>query len=65
MLISLNELKKLVDIKISDDELQRRRAAMDADPNGYQPKRDRVVSKALRLYAAHASSADKGAVREL
>jgi hypothetical protein len=38
---------------------------MDADPNGYKPKRDRVVSKALQLYAAHAESADKGAVRVL
>ena len=54
-----------VSLKISDQELESRRAKMDADPEGYKPKRDRLVSKALRLYASHASSADKGAVREL
>ncbi|MCQ2253656.1 MAG: dihydroxy-acid dehydratase, partial [Bacteroidales bacterium] len=58
-------INRSVNLKISDEELNRRRAAMDADPNGYKPKRDRKVSKALQLYASHASSADKGAVREL
>ena len=64
-IIEFDILARSVNLKISDEELSRRRAAMDADPNGYKPKRDRVVSKALQLYAAHAESADKGAVRVL
>lgn len=64
-IIEFDILARSVNLKISDEELNRRRAAMDADPNGYKPKRDRVVSKALQLYAAHAASADKGAVRVL
>ena len=64
-IIEFDILARSVNLKISDEELNRRRAAMDADPNGYKPKRDRVVSKALQLYAAHAESADKGAVRVL
>ncbi len=48
---------------MSDDELASRRAAL----NGvYAPKnRDRKVSQALRAYAAMATSADKGAVRDI
>ncbi|MBQ4406269.1 MAG: dihydroxy-acid dehydratase [Bacteroidales bacterium] len=64
-IIEFDILARSVNLKISDEELSRRRAAMDADPNGYKPKRDRVVSKALQLYASHAASADKGAVRVL
>ncbi len=64
-IIEFDIINRSVNLKISDEELNRRRAAMDADPNGYKPKRDRKVSKALKLYASHASSADKGAVREL
>ncbi len=64
-IIEFDIINRSVNLKISDEELNRRRAAMDADPNGYKPKRDRKVSKALQLYASHASSADKGAVREL
>ncbi len=64
-IIEFDILARSVNLKISDEELNRRRAAMDADPNGYKPKRDRKVSKALQLYASHAASADKGAVRVL
>ena len=64
-IIEFDILARSVNLKILDEELSRRRAAMDADPNGYKPKRDRVVSKALQLYASHAASADKGAVRVL
>ena len=48
---------------VSDDELATRRAAL----NGvYAPRaRDRKVSQALRAYAAMATSADKGAVRDV
>ena len=52
---------------MDDDELARRRAAEDARPGGWRPRgpRPRQVSAALRAYAAMATSADKGAVRDL
>ena len=52
---------------ISDAELQQRREAMDAKGKlGWKPlDRVRVVSPALKAYAMLASSADKGAVRDL
>ncbi|MEU4601672.1 dihydroxy-acid dehydratase [Kribbella sp. NPDC023972] len=52
-----------IDLLISDEELDVRRAAL----NGvYAPRsRDRKVSQALRAYAAMATSADKGAVRDV
>ncbi|MGW3494092.1 dihydroxy-acid dehydratase [Streptomyces sp. NPDC001020] len=52
-----------IDLLVSDEELTTRRAAL----NGvYAPAgRDRKVSAALRAYAAMATSADKGAVRDV
>lgn len=64
-IIEFDILNRSVNLKITDQELESRRKKMDSDPNGYRPKRNRKVSRALQLYAAHASSADKGAVREL
>ncbi|MGC5413372.1 dihydroxy-acid dehydratase, partial [Streptomyces sp. DT225] len=51
-----------IDLLVSDEELATRREAL----NGvYAPKnRDRKVSAALRAYAAMATSADRGAVRD-
>ncbi|WP_028707637.1 dihydroxy-acid dehydratase [Propionicicella superfundia] len=47
---------------VDDDELARRRAEQDA--LGWKPKsRERAVSKALKVYASRAQSADKGAFR--
>ncbi|QKT07790.1 dihydroxy-acid dehydratase [Gordonia sp. X0973] len=55
-------LKVLVD----DDTLAERRAKMEASEHPWQPKnRERTVSKALRAYAKLATSADKGAVRQV
>lgn len=49
-------------VDVSDEELERRRAAKGPAP--WAPEnRDRVVSKALRAYASMAASADKGGVR--
>ena len=50
-----------------ESELAERRKEMEArGAKAWQPEhRDRVVSKALQAYAAMASSADKGAVRDL
>ncbi|NMK50476.1 dihydroxy-acid dehydratase [Achromobacter sp. Bel] len=53
-------------LAVSDEELARRRAAMDARADGWEPVgRERVVSLALQAYAALATSADRGAVRDL
>jgi len=56
-----------INVKISDEELAKRRAAMEAKgKKAWKPaNRDRKVSKALRAYGAMASSAAKGAVRDL
>ena len=54
-------------LAVSDDELARRRAAMEAKgAQAWKPlKRERVVSAALRAYAAMTTSADQGAVRDV
>lgn len=57
-----------VDVKLSDEELTRRREAMDAKgADAWQPAapRSRQVSAALKAYAKLVTSADKGAVRDL
>ncbi|MGY0195672.1 dihydroxy-acid dehydratase [Leptothrix sp. BB-4] len=54
-----------IDVLLSDEELARRRAEQDA--LGWKPAqpRPRKVSAALKAYALLATSADKGAVRDL
>lgn len=54
-------------LDISDDELAKRRAAMEAKgKDAWKPiGRDRQVSPALRAYAAMVTSADTGAVRDV
>ncbi|MFD9816184.1 dihydroxy-acid dehydratase [Streptomyces sp. NPDC059080] len=52
-----------IELLVDDAELDSRRLALDGV---YAPKqRDRKVSQALRAYAAMATSADKGAVRDV
>lgn len=52
-----------IDLLVSEEELATRRTALNGT---YAPKnRDRKVSAALRAYAAMATSADKGAVRDV
>ncbi|OIV37297.1 dihydroxy-acid dehydratase [Mangrovactinospora gilvigrisea] len=52
-------------LDVPEEELAARRAALEAG-GGYRPKdRERPVSAALRAYAAMATSADKGAVRDV
>ncbi len=66
-MIEIDIPKRTIHLAVSDDELLRRRAAMEAKgSDAWQPlNRDRVVSKALQAYAALTTSADKGAVRDL
>ena len=54
-------------LDISDEALAARRAAMEAKgAQAWQPvNRDRYVSQALQAYAALATSADRGAVRDI
>ena len=56
-----------IHLAVSEDELARRREAMRArGSKAWQPvARDRVVSAALRAYAALTTSADTGAVRDV
>ena len=66
-LIKINIPERSIVIDIDDSELDKRRQAMNAKDQAWKPieKRERVVSKALQAYAAMATSADKGAVRDL
>jgi dihydroxy-acid dehydratase len=64
-LITIDIPHRAIILDVPDDELDRRRAALEAS-GGYQPRdRKRVVSGALKAYAALAMSADKGAARNL
>ena len=56
---------RTIDVLVSDEELAKRRAEQDA--KGWKPvnERPRKVSAALKAYALLATSADKGAVRDL
>jgi dihydroxy-acid dehydratase len=57
--------QRTINVLLSDDELAKRRAEQDA--KGWQPAhpRPRKVSAALKAYAKMATSADKGAVRDI
>lgn len=57
--------KRILRIDITDAVFAKRRSAMDAKSDGWQPagQRTRHVSKALKAYAAFASSADLGGIR--
>ena len=65
-IITIDIHNRVLDLGIPDDEIERRRAAENASDKPWQPKnRQRVVSKALRAYAKMATSADKGAIRQV
>ncbi len=65
--IKIDIPNRTIDIDITADELAERKAEMEAKGrDAWKPKsRDRKVSVALQAYAAMATSADKGAVRDL
>lgn len=61
--ISIDIPARRIHLVVTDDELARRRQAVDAwHPREPRPRR---VSPALRAYAALTTSADKGAVRDV
>ncbi|MGU3499184.1 dihydroxy-acid dehydratase [Mycobacterium sp. C31M] len=64
-LITIDIPHRSIQVDVPDEELNRRREALEA-AGGYRPKnRERTVSAALRAYAALALSADKGAARDI
>ena len=60
-MIDIDIPNRSISLLISEEEMNARREAMKKE--GYLPKRDRVVSKALQFYARNVSSAANGAVR--
>jgi dihydroxy-acid dehydratase len=66
--IAIDIPNRSVELKVGEAELNRRRAAIEAKgKDAWKPAapRPRKVSKALRAYAAFATSAARGAVREV
>ena len=65
--IEIDIPNRRIHLAVSEAELARRRAAMEARGDAaWQPvKRERAVSASLRAYAAMATSADMGAVRDI
>ena len=66
-IIEIDIPNRTINVGLTDAELGERRKEMEArGDKAWKPvHRNRIVSKALQAYAAMASSADKGAVRDL
>ena len=64
-MIDIDIPNRTINLRVSDAELQQRRVEQDA--KGWKPAgpRARKITTALKAYALFASSADKGAVRQL
>ena len=66
--IDINIPNRTINVAVDDAELQRRRNAMDAKgKDAWKPAapRTRVITQALRAYAALTTSAARGAVRDV
>ncbi len=65
-IIDIDIPARTINVSVSDEVLARRRAEEEArGKDAFTPrKRQRIISKALKAYAAMATSADKGGVRE-
>jgi len=65
-IIMIDIPNRSINVDLDDAALAKRRELMAANPKGFKPgPRKRVVSKALQAYAMFATSASKGAVRDL
>ena len=65
-IITIDVHARELSVDVPDHVLAERRARMEASDKPWQPVgRDRHVTKALRAYAKMATSADKGAVRQV
>ena len=58
---------RTINVDLTDEEMAFRRADMEASENPWKPleKRERRVTEALKVFAMMATSADKGAVRDI
>ncbi|MBI8988276.1 dihydroxy-acid dehydratase [Corynebacterium meridianum] len=64
--VTIDIHQRQLSLDVDDAEIERRREEMNASERPWQPvNRQRTVSKALRAYAKMATSADKGAVRQV
>ncbi|NBB76443.1 MAG: dihydroxy-acid dehydratase, partial [Bacteroidetes bacterium] len=65
--IEIDIPSRIIHLAVSDEELARRRSEeKNKGEFAYTPEgRQRTVSKALKAYALFATSADKGAVRQI
>ena len=64
--IRIDVATRSIVLVVPDDELARRRAAMTArGADAWRPDRERAVSTALQAYALMATSAARGAVRDI
>src|SRR4029077_984332 len=63
--IAIDIPARTIALQVDDEELAARRRALE-EAGGYAPvARERAVSPALRAYAAMATSADTGAMRDV
>jgi dihydroxy-acid dehydratase len=63
-IIDIDIPNRAVNLRLSHEMIDvRRNDEMEKGKDAFIPKRNREVSKALKAYALHVSSADKGAVR--
>jgi dihydroxy-acid dehydratase len=64
--IRIDVTTRSIALLVSDEELAKRRAAMTArGVDAWKPTRERTVSTALQAYALMATSAARGAVRDI
>ena len=63
--IEIDIAKRSINVVLSENELNKRRSAeLSKNGEAFKPgKRERVISVALKTYAANVSSADLGAIR--
>jgi len=61
--IEISIPNRSINLLVDEKEMAARRSAEDQAEKGWKPKRERIVSKALKVYASMVTSADTGAVR--
>ena len=65
-IIEINIPERSINLKLTDEALQKRRNVMNKKDNAWQPKpRQRKITEALKAYALMTTSASNGAVRDL
>jgi dihydroxy-acid dehydratase len=65
-ILEINIPERSINLKITDEAMQKRREAMDQKENAWKPKpRQRKVTEALKAYAMMTTSASNGAVRDI